>query len=74
MPVLWRTRLDLVFLVGRTTSSGVFWGVCDIIMSVCSSFRQDGVKGVAALGALAHSGLGEGGVRMRGEPAVSEAS
>ena len=25
-------RLDLVFLVGRTASSGVFWGVGDLIM------------------------------------------
>ena len=25
-------RLDLVFLVGRTMSGGVFWGVCDLIM------------------------------------------
>ena len=25
-------RLDLVFLVGRTASGGVFWGVCDLIM------------------------------------------
>ena len=25
-------RLDLVFLVGRTESGGVFWGVCDLIM------------------------------------------
>ena len=25
-------RLDLVFLVGRTTSGGVFWGVCHRIM------------------------------------------
>ena len=25
-------RLDLVFLVRRTTSGGVFWGVCDLIM------------------------------------------
>ena len=23
-------RLDLVFLVGRATSSGVFWGVCEL--------------------------------------------
>ena len=23
---------DLVFLLGRTVSSGVFWGVCDLIM------------------------------------------
>ena len=32
MPVFWWMRLDLVFLVGRTSSSGVFWGVCDLIM------------------------------------------
>ena len=32
MPVFWRMRLDLVFLVGRTMSGGVFWGVCDLIM------------------------------------------
>ena len=43
----------------------------------CSSlfFRQDGVKGAAASGALAHPGRGEGGVqRRRGEPAAAEAS
>ena len=32
MPVFWWMRLDLVFLVGRTVSRGVFWGVCDLIM------------------------------------------
>ena len=41
---------------------------------VCSSFRQDGVKGAAASGALAHSGSGEGEVQMQGEPAAAEAS
>ena len=41
--------------------------------SVCSSLRQDGVKGEAASGALAHSGRGEGGVRMQDEPLVAEA-
>ena len=25
-------RLDLVFLVGRTASGGVFWGFCELIM------------------------------------------
>ena len=25
-------RLDLVFLVCRTMSGGVFWGVCDLIL------------------------------------------
>ena len=32
MPVFWRMRLDLVFLVGRTASDGVFWDVCDLSM------------------------------------------
>ena len=32
MPVFWWMRLDLVFLVGRTASNGVFWDVCELIM------------------------------------------
>ena len=32
MPVFWWMRLDLVFLVGRCTSGGVFLGVCGLIM------------------------------------------
>ena len=32
MPVFWWMRLDLVFLVGRSTSGCVFWGVCVLIM------------------------------------------
>ena len=32
MPVFWWMRLDLVFLVGRTTSGGVFWGVSELTM------------------------------------------
>ena len=32
MPVFWRIRLDLVFLVGRAASGAGFWGVCDLIM------------------------------------------
>ena len=32
MTVFWWMRLDLVFLVGRTTSDVVFWGVCELIM------------------------------------------
>ena len=30
MLVFWWMRLDLVFLVGRTASGGVFLGVCDL--------------------------------------------
>ena len=32
MPEFWCMRLDLVFLVGTSTSGGVFWGVCGLIM------------------------------------------
>ena len=42
MPVFWWMRLDLVFLVGRTASGGVFWGVCDFIMILGSSLLMGG--------------------------------
>ena len=32
MPVFWWMRLDLVFLLSRTASGGVFWGVCGLSM------------------------------------------
>ena len=43
---------------------------------MCSLLRQDGVKGAADSGALAHSGWGEGGegYGIRGEPAAAKAS
>ena len=41
MPVFWWMMLDLVFLVGRTVSSGVFWGVCDLVM-IFSSLSANG--------------------------------
>ena len=36
MPVFWWMRVDLVFLVGRSTCGGVFWGVCDLIITLGS--------------------------------------
>ena len=39
MPVFWWMRLDLVFLVGRSTSGGVFWA--DLIM-ILDSLSADG--------------------------------
>ena len=30
--------MDLVFLVSRTASGGVFWGVCDLIMILGSGW------------------------------------
>ena len=41
MPVFWWMRLDLVFLVGRSTSGGGFWGVCGLIM-ILGSFSLNG--------------------------------
>ena len=41
MPVFWWMRLDLVFLVGRTVSSSVFWCVCDLIM-ILNSLSANG--------------------------------
>ena len=32
MPVFWCLKLDLVVLMGRTVSSGVFWDVCELLM------------------------------------------
>ena len=36
MPVFWWMGLDLVFLVGRTVSGGVFCGVCEIRVTLRS--------------------------------------
>ena len=41
-------RLDLVFLVGRTMSCGVFLGVCELIM-ILGSFSANGGGGVPLL-------------------------
>ena len=48
MSVLWWMRLNLVFLVGRTAYSGVFWGVCDLIM-ILGSFSANGLVCVPVL-------------------------
>ena len=42
MPVFWWVELDLVFVVGRATSVGVFWGICELSMilgSLCANGR-----------------------------------
>ena len=41
-------RLDLVFLVGRTVSDGVFWGVCELIM-IFGSLSANGSGCVSVL-------------------------
>ena len=48
VPVFWGMKLDLVFLVGRTVSGGVFWGVCDLIM-ILGSLSANGWGCVSVL-------------------------
>ena len=43
MPVFQWVALDLVFLVGRAASGGVFWGVCDLIIILGSLSANGGV-------------------------------
>ena len=47
-------RLYLVFLVGRTASRGVFWGLCDLIM-ILGSLSASGCGCVPVLLVVWHS-------------------
>ena len=38
--MFWLVGLDLVFLVGRAASAGVFWGVCELIIILRSLFSN----------------------------------
>ena len=59
MPVFWWMRLDLVFPVGRIVSSGVFWGVCDLIM-ILGSLSVNGWGCVAVLLVVWHGASSTG--------------
>ena len=48
VPVFWWLRLDLVFLVVRSTSDGVFWGVFDLIL-ILGSLSANGWGRVSVL-------------------------
>ena len=48
MPVFWWVGLDLVFLVGRAVSGGVFWGVCELSM-ISGSLSANGLACVPVL-------------------------
>ena len=47
-------RLDLVFLVGRTTSGGMFWGACNFIM-ILGTLSANGWGCVPVLPVVLHS-------------------
>ena len=53
MPVFWWMRLNLVFLVGRTASGGVFCGVCELSM-ILGSLSADGWGCVPVLLVVCH--------------------
>ena len=53
MPVFWWMRLDLVFLMCRTTSSSMFWDVCDLII-ILGSLSANGWVCVPVLLAVWH--------------------
>ena len=59
MPVLWWVGLDLVFLVGRATSGGVFWGVCELSM-ILGSFSANGWGCVPVLLGVWHGAFSSG--------------
>ena len=59
MPVFWWMRLDLVFLLGRIMSSGVFWGVCELSMML-GSFSANGWDCVPVLLVVWHGVLSPG--------------
>ena len=53
MLVFWCMRLDLVFLVGRTTSGVVFWGVCKLNM-ILGSLSANGCGCIPVLLVVFH--------------------
>ena len=53
MPVFCWVGLDLVFLVGRASSGGVFWGVCELIM-ILGSLSANGWDCVPVLLVVRH--------------------
>ena len=57
MPVFWWMRLDLVFLMGRTTSGGVFWGVCELCI-ILGSLSANGWGCVPVLIVVWHRASG----------------
>ena len=53
MPVFWWMRLDLVFLVSRTASGGLFWGVYELSMAL-GSLSANGLGCVPVLPVVLH--------------------
>ena len=65
MPVLWSVVLDLVPLMGRATSSGVFWGVCELSTTL-GSLSANGWVCVCLLLVVRHEASSTGVCRQLG--------
>ena len=59
MPVFWWMRLDLFFLMGRIMTGGVFWGVCELGMTLGSLSANEWVC-VPVLLIVPHGASGTG--------------
>ena len=59
MPVFWLVCLNLVFLVGRAASGGVFWGVREVSM-ILGSLSANGCGGVPVLLVVWHGASNTG--------------
>ena len=66
VPVFWWLGLDLVLLVGRAASSAVFWGVCELSMTL-GSFSVNGWHCVPVLLVVWHGVSSTGACWQLGE-------
>ena len=65
--MFWFVGLDLVFLVGRATSDGVFWRVCELSM-IFGSLSANGWDCVPVLRVVWHGASGTGACWPLGGP------
>ena len=66
MPVFWWVELDLVLLMDRALSDGVFWGVCELAMTL-GSLSADGWACVLVLLVVWHEVSSIGACGQLGE-------
>ena len=64
--MFWWVGLDLVFVVGRAASSGVFWGVCELCM-ILGSLSANGWLCVPVLLVVWHGSSSTGACWPLGE-------
>ena len=59
MPVFWWVGLDVVFMVGKATSGGVFWGVC-VLNVILGSLSANGCGCIPILLVVWHGAASSG--------------